>query len=50
MALHIAQYGDVLRTLHWDVVRTSYCKVVRTLVKDALKMFGRGRHLALGVT
>ena len=32
MALHIRQYEDVLRTLHWDVLRTSYFNVLRTSV------------------
>ena len=29
---------DVLRTLHWDVPKTSYFNVVRTLVEDVIKM------------
>ena len=37
MALHIGQYGDVLRTLHWDVFRTSYFNVLRTSVEDVLR-------------
>ena len=34
MALHIGQYKDVLKTLHWNVLRTSYFNVLRTLVGD----------------
>ena len=30
MALHIGRYGEVLRTLQWDVLRKSYFKVLRT--------------------
>ena len=29
---------DVLRTLHYEVVRASYCNNLRTSVKDALRM------------
>ena len=36
MALHIRQYGDVLRKLHWNVLRTSYFNVLRTSVGDVL--------------
>ena len=38
MELHIGQYGNILRTLQWDVNRTSYFNVLRTLVEDALRM------------
>ena len=34
MALHIRQYGDVLRTLHWDVLRTSVGDVLWRYIKD----------------
>ena len=34
MALHIGQYGDVLRTLHWDVLRVSFFDVLWTSVGE----------------
>ena len=45
MALHIGQYGDVLRTLAWevlrtlawDVLRTSYFNVLSTSVEDVFR-------------
>ena len=37
MALHIGPYGDVPRTLHWNVFRTSYFNVLRTSVENFLK-------------
>ena len=37
MALHIGQFGDVLKTLHWDVLRTSCFNVLRTSVEDILR-------------
>ena len=37
MALHIGQCGDVLRKLHWNVLKKSYFNVLRMLVKDTLK-------------
>ena len=36
-------YGGVLRSLHWDVVKTSYFNAQRTSVEDV----GMGRSLAL---
>ena len=38
--LHIGQYRDVLRTLHWDVLRTSYFGILSTLVKNVLRTLG----------
>ena len=35
--LHIRQHADVLRMLHWVVVRMSYFHVMRTLVGDVLR-------------
>ena len=37
LALHIGQYGDVLRTLHWDVLRMSYFSLLRGSVEDLLR-------------
>ena len=37
LALHIGQYGDVLRTLHWDVLRMSYFSLLRASVEDLLR-------------
>ena len=37
MALHIGQYGDVLRTLAWDVLGTSYFNVLSTSVEDVFR-------------
>ena len=37
MALHIEQYGDILRTLHWDILRMSYFNALRTSVADILR-------------
>ena len=37
LVLHIRQYGDILRTLHWDVrdvLRSSFFNILRTLVRD----------------
>ena len=34
LALHVRQYGNVLRTLQWDVLVTSYFVVLRTSNKD----------------
>ena len=38
MALHIGWYGEVLRTLHWDILRTSCYNVPRTSVEDILRL------------
>ena len=37
MALHIGQYEDVPRTLHWNILRTSYFNVLWTSVEDILR-------------
>ena len=37
IALHIGQYGDVLRTLHWVILRTSHFNVLRTSVENVLR-------------
>ena len=37
MALHVGEYGHVLRTLHWDVLSTSYFNVLRTSVEVVFK-------------
>ena len=37
LVLHIEQYGDVLRTLLWDVLGTPYFNVLRMLVEDVLR-------------
>ena len=34
MALHRGQYGDVPRTLHWDVLRTSVRDVPWSYIED----------------
>ena len=34
MSLHLRQYGDVLRMLHWDVLKTPYFNVLGTLAGD----------------
>ena len=47
LVLHIGQYGDVLRTLLWDVLGTPYFNVLRMLVEDLLMDVGTGLLLAL---
>ena len=37
MVLHIGQYGNVLRTLHLDVLRMSYLNVLSAPVEDVLR-------------
>ena len=43
MALHIGRYEDVLRTLHWYLLRTSYLNLGRGRPQDV----SEGRPLAL---
>ena len=37
MALQIGEYGDVLNTLSWELLRASYFNVLRTLIEDVLR-------------
>ena len=37
MVLHIGQNGGFLKTVHWDVLRTSDFNILKMLVEDALR-------------
>ena len=37
MALHVGEYGHILRTLYWDVLRASYFNVLWTSVEVVLR-------------
>lgn len=37
LALHIGNYREVFRTLHWGVLRMSYFNVLRPFVKNILR-------------
>ena len=37
LAFRIGPCGDILRALHWDVLRSSYFNIQRMLVEDVLR-------------